>query len=229
MPSSLRLLVALILSFAATDAAWACSCGHKLTVTEASSAAAYVVTGVVREIHPGFATRSRLREPEDARVPRVWPVSIVEVAVTRSFTNPAPRTIELTYVGCCVCEAQLEVGRAYLLFVVPSYEVRDGYMVSICYPNRRIESATSSLQELPPGTAYDVNKGSSWLDGVRWRSEAFGNMLARIYVRRFGGYPSVRDPFDRFRDSPWLPFAGWVALSVVVASGVVLVRRKIRA
>ncbi|HXH37407.1 MAG TPA: hypothetical protein VNN08_02160 [Thermoanaerobaculia bacterium] len=225
----MRLLVALILSFAALDEAWACSCGRKLTVTEASSAAAYVVTGVVRGVHPAVVTRARLREPADVRVPLMWPVSIVEVAVTRSFTRPAPQTIELTHMGCCVCEAQLEVGREYLLFIMHSDEIRDGYMVSICYPNRRIESAASSLKELPPGTAYNVNKHSSWLDGVRWRSDGFGNMLARIYARRFGGYPSVRDPLELFHESPWLSFAGWVALSVVVASSVVLVLRKFRA
>jgi hypothetical protein len=217
--------MAAVSALAFGESAQACKCGGERTLLEARSASAFVVTGVIRAVHPAVISGARIRAG-GVTVP--WPVSIVEVIVTRSISGAAPRTIELTHNGCCACEAKLDVGHEYLLFVLASYEVRDAYMVSYCYPNRRIEQAGQFLRQLPAGVAYATANHTSFLAQLRWRSEAFGNVLARMYVKRAGNSPFIKDPLLSIKGSPWTPFAAWLFAGLVVGIAVVSFRRRRR-
>ena len=223
-----RLIAVALFVIAFCDLALACQCGGERPVTKARAEAAFVVTGLIRALHPAIVGGARLKEAGSFPLPRVWPVSVVEVGVTRSITGAAPPTIELTHIGCCVCEADLEVGHEYLLFVLPSYEVRDAYMVSRCYPNRKIEVAGPLLRQLPVGTAYgSANLKTSTLSWVKWRFQALANTLARGYVKRIRVSPFT-DPLLRVKDSPWTPFLGWLTAGAIVGIAVVVLLRATR-
>ena len=212
-----------------SERAVACQCGRERTVEEARSAAAYVVTGKVRGIHPAFVSGSRMYGPADLPLPRVWPVSIIDIAVTRGYSHPTPRSIELTHVGCCACEQDLQVGNEYLLFILPSRDVRGAFMVSFCFPNRPMSRAQPLLSQLQQTVTYhEVASSWSMRRSMRWRFEQVGNVLARVYVKRVNDYPFVIDPLVSIRRSPWLPFLGWVAAAVLSSMTVVAALRRRR-
>ena len=220
--SFVRTFVAALLLIALAESAIACQCGRERSIEEARAAAAYVVTGKVRGIHPAFVTGSRMYGPADLPLPRVWPVSIIDIAVTRGFSHPAPPSIELTHIGCCVCEQDLRVGDEYLLFILPSRDVRGAFMVSFCFPNRPVSRAQPLLSHLQPTVIYrESTRSGSLRRSIRWRFEQVGNVLARVYVKRVNDSPFVVDPLVSIQRSPWLPFSAWVAAGVLLSIAVI--------
>lgn len=209
-----------------TDTAAACQCGQKPIPTEALKRSRFVVTGFVRAEHPSIVTRKRLKWPVAEQAPAVFPVTQVEIDVTRSLHGSAPPHLELTHIGCCVCEETLDVGREYLLFILDSSNIRDGYEVSFCFPNTRIEDAARALRSLPPGVTYEPTAHDSLLRSARWQAHKLANSVARSYVSQ--SYPFVDDPLDGLRDSPWTPFAAEVFLGVVTGVIAVVIRRRLR-
>lgn len=219
--------VAIVLALLMTDAAAACQCGQKLTPPEALKRSRFVLTGVVRAERPSIVTSKGLKWPISEEAPAVFPVTRIEVDVRRSLHGSAPSRLELTHVGCCVCEATLDVGHEYLLFVLDSSNVRDAYEVSFCLPNARIEEATQALKSLPGGVAYRSASNDSILHSARWQAHRLANAAARSYVKRMTGSPFIDDPVDSVRHSPWSPFTAMALLGLIIGVAAVLIRRRL--
>ena len=211
---------AVLLSMAVAEAAAACQCARFPPVAEVQKEAVYVVTGVVAAAHPSVVSSRRVT-PEFGDLPLLYPVTNFEIAVTRSFGRPAPKTIELTHIGCCVCEAPLEVGKTYLLFVIPSWDVRGASMVSICDPNAPIDRAGPLLAQLPKGTPYVPLRKASLLASMRWHVLAVANRVVTMRMRGF------RLTFGFLFDSPFVPFIAEMAGVIFSAVVVIMILRRI--
>jgi hypothetical protein len=224
-----RAFVALFVTLVAigvADEARACQCGRERTVEEARAAATYVVTGIVRGVRPSFIRGSRFRYSDGFVPPPVWPTTSIDIQVTRSFGHAAPDRIELTHIGCCVCEAELEQGREYLLFVLPSWDVRDAYEVSRCYPNRKVAAAAAMFRQLPSPTIHHGSPSASILTRLRWAAAEPVGLAGAKY--RNSGFWSYRQPLTSIIDSPLLPFSSWALGGVVTCILVVGIRRRAR-
>ena len=220
MTKKLSVFAGTLLAMAVAQVAAACQCAGLSTVAKAQKEAAYVVTGIVTAVHPTVMSSRRLSD-DFGEMPLLFPVTKVEIAVTRSFGRPAPKTIELTHIGCCVCEQDLEAGKEYLLFVIRSFNVRDAYMVTFCDPNSPIEKAALLMAQLPAPTRYVPTQTTSLMASMRWRLLGIANHVVAI---RYG---RARNPFRGVIESPWTPFIAEVAGGIIAALIVIALFRSI--
>lgn len=220
----LRTLVASAITIGAANAL-ACSCGPKPDPVTAQSRASYTVVGTVATVRPGVIVGHRLLYPEELSRPQLVPVTFLRIDVQHGFGRRPPASLELTHVGCCVCEETLEEGKTYLLFIRPSYIVRDAWMVSLCHPNMRVETAGAAIrllgnpEELFAGTLRERLASSA----PRFWYESVLHVVANNLVDRHPYEPTL---WSRVRESPWTPFAGTMAGGVLITIVAVRVRRR---
>lgn len=205
-----------------------CQCGSRPSVEEALRKRELVVTGVILGQDPAAISRRRLRY-SDQGLPPSLPVTKITVGVTRVFKGDPPDTITLTHIGCCVCEKELGIGKEYLLFVRPSWEVHDAQMVTFCDPNADL-AQKNVLSELPKPVRVrsDLEFKRSLAQRVRQGNDYLANVYARFLVTRLGPNPWINDPVKSLREWPWLPLFVAVALGLVLGPLVVVVRRRVR-
>lgn len=155
----------LVVMAVAQSAIFACQCGLIPSVPQATRESAMVVTGLVIGEHPSFVSRRNLLFPGDkSELPALYPVTRLDIAVTRTFKGPDKKRLTLTHLGCCVCEQHLDVGKEYLLFVLPHSQIDGAYMVSFCDPNRQI---TEGPEPNPEVLQY-IWPRLGWPGYVRW-------------------------------------------------------------
>jgi hypothetical protein len=148
-----------------------------------------VVTGIVVGRHAMVIRGSEFRNSSELEIPAVFPVNRVDIAVTSVFKGDVNDRLELTEIGCCVCEYQFEVGREYLIFVHPHWDMPGRLMASFCWPTKPTDIAARDLLSLgnplrtyPPRTE------------VRSRSRQaldHAHALAVFALRRYPGMPAT--------------------------------------
>jgi len=225
-----RGLFLLLLLFVPSWRVLACQCGAPPSLEQAFKDSPLVITGVVLAQHPAALSRDQFRESHGSGMPRWFPVTKVEIGVTRVYKGNPPEKIVLTHIGCCVCEETLETGKEYALFVQPSWNVPQGQMVSFCDPNTDLAQDHAVLQRLgSPGRVLPRGHFK------RTVGEAFGygldrvrNVAVRTYLARVNPNRWVQDPVARMTQSPWYGYAKALGVGAVLGMLVVLVRRRVR-
>jgi hypothetical protein len=223
-------IVLTLVLFALGDDALACQCGRTPTVTDAAATADMVITGVVLAARPSVVPRHRLRLGlgSDDEMPILFPVTRIDIGVSRVIKGGNVGRVSVTQLGCCMCEELLEVDREYLLFVRRHHSVAGAYMISMCDPNAPISSAGSALIELgrPVYVHREISRSRSLVRrGLDFRDRV-ANTITRAYVARVTQNPFIDDPVATMKDSLWLPLVVAVIVGAALATAVICVRRR---
>lgn len=218
----------LILLLFSPVSAFACQCARRPSVEDAVKDNELVITGIVLGHHPAAVSRDQFRESAQRYAPRWFPVTKIEIGVTRVYRGDPPEKITLTHIGCCVCEETLEDGKEYLLFVRPSWELQRRQMVSFCDPNKEIATSPAILHRLGPARRsvsrlhFGRTTGERFAYGVDW----ILNSAARIYWKPLSR--REEEPLLAIPDSPWFLLAKVLAAGAVLGLLVVAVRRRVK-
>lgn len=226
-----RLLICLFVAAAVFPInAFGCQCGKIRTDAEAFSALPLVITGKVLAARPSAIARQRFRLKFDEPAPLIYPVTEIDIGVTRAFKGVTEPVLTLTHIGCCVCEQELDVGKEYLLYVLVRDDIADAYEVSFCYPNRTVAAADAALRTWPsPTTIYTASEWRAHRKPLVSRASGhIKSWVARAYVARTYPNPFVTDPIESIRESPFFNFVAVLSLATIIGLVVVGLRRRMR-
>jgi len=222
----------LVVMAVAQTAIFACQCGLIRSLPQASQASAIVVTGVVVGEHPSVVSRRKLQfEGDKSEWPALYPVTRLEIAVTRIFKGPADKKhLTLTHFGCCMCEQPLDVGKEYLLFVLPHSLIDGAYKVSSCDPNRQVAGSTEALAQIgPPSIVHErVSRRRHVGQWVRDAGDHAANVAVRAYLARTTSDAFIEDPLGGKLKSPWFEIVILSLGAIFLCALVVIARRRFR-